>query len=267
MRERFAVSRGSAEPSSLVSPQQADPFLLALRIDNRSNVVRPRRHRYLVRLATRSRLALRLTSNGRGSSRLSPPSSPSPLLTPLERQFNHVNSLTLIARAHQLVQEGYKFMFAPTNNLVTVWSAPNYCYRCGNVASVMQVREGGVVDKDSFRIFEAGEWLCLHFGDSARRGKGNRSLAFPCARCAPHPTSYLPFLPFLPLPFIGSPRLDHARFFAVPNQERTVPDRSAASVNHDFSKTDSRIDRSALHRRISYNSVGEAEAITKAETE
>ncbi|SDA02355.1 BZ3501_MvSof-1269-A2-R1_Chr12-3g03557 [Microbotryum saponariae] len=70
-------------------------------------------------------------------------------------RFNLVNQLTLIARAHQLVQEGYKFMFAPENNLVTVWSAPNYCYRCGNVASVMQVREGAVVDRDSFKIFEA----------------------------------------------------------------------------------------------------------------
>lgn len=71
-------------------------------------------------------------------------------------KFNHVNQLTLIARAHQLVQEGYKYMFAPENNLVTVWSAPNYCYRCGNVASVMEVREGAIVDDDSFKIFEAG---------------------------------------------------------------------------------------------------------------
>lgn len=53
--------------------------------------------------------------------------------------FCHINGLTLIARAHQLVQEGYQFWFK-NKNLVTVWSAPNYCYRCNNLASIMQVK-------------------------------------------------------------------------------------------------------------------------------
>ncbi|KAJ3363419.1 Serine/threonine-protein phosphatase 4 catalytic subunit [Kappamyces sp. JEL0680] len=49
-------------------------------------------------------------------------------------QFNHVNHLNLIARAHQLVMEGYKLMF--NDQIVTVWSAPNYCYRFGGAPSL-----------------------------------------------------------------------------------------------------------------------------------
>ena len=47
----------------------------------------------------------------------------------ISEQFCRANGLNLIARAHQLVQEGYEW--AHDKTVVTVFSAPNYCYRCG----------------------------------------------------------------------------------------------------------------------------------------
>lgn len=66
------------------------------------------------------------------------------------RKFNEVNKIDLIARAHQLVMEGYKVIF--DGSLVTVWSAPNYCYRCGNIASVLELDEHL---NTSYKTFEA----------------------------------------------------------------------------------------------------------------
>lgn len=58
----------------------------------------------------------------------------------ISEQFNHTNKLQMIARAHQLVQEGYEW--AHDHSVVTVFSAPNYCFRCGNLAAIVEIDEG-----------------------------------------------------------------------------------------------------------------------------
>ncbi|KAL7747905.1 Serine/threonine-protein phosphatase PP2A catalytic subunit [Sorochytrium milnesiophthora] len=51
--------------------------------------------------------------------------------------FNHNNGLALIARAHQLVMQGFEWTH--DKNVITIFSAPNYVYRCGNQAAIMEV--------------------------------------------------------------------------------------------------------------------------------
>ena len=110
------------------------------------------------------------------------------------REFNWRNGLNLISRAHQLVMEGYKLVFKPPPGdnysfsdddhdvesmrgksnpdgaLVTVWSAPNYCYRCNNVASILELREnnGGLLRKN---------FLTFRSPPNDTRNIGNRKMA------------------------------------------------------------------------------------------
>jgi serine/threonine-protein phosphatase PP1 catalytic subunit len=59
---------------------------------------------------------------------------------PLET-FLRINDLDLLVRAHQAVNDGYEFPYAPRKDAVTVFSAPRYCGEYDNKAAIMQVDE------------------------------------------------------------------------------------------------------------------------------
>jgi serine/threonine-protein phosphatase 6 catalytic subunit len=54
--------------------------------------------------------------------------------------------------------------------LVTVWSAPNYCYRCGNFASILTIRD----EEDGGREFKVYDAAPENIRD--RSGPPNRGL-------------------------------------------------------------------------------------------
>ncbi len=80
------------------------------------------------------------------------------------KKFLEVNSMTHILRAHQLCQEGYQVLY--DDRLSTVWSAPNYCYRCGNMASVLEVSDTG---ERYFNVFDAAPENDLHRGEQQQQ--------------------------------------------------------------------------------------------------
>jgi serine/threonine-protein phosphatase PP1 catalytic subunit len=57
------------------------------------------------------------------------------------RRFLERFDFDLVCRAHQAVVEGYEFPFQGENGIVTIFSAPNYCYEFGNKGAVLQVDE------------------------------------------------------------------------------------------------------------------------------
>jgi serine/threonine-protein phosphatase 2A catalytic subunit len=55
------------------------------------------------------------------------------------RNWNRANGLALTVRAHQLVMTGLEY--GHFDQVVTIFSAPDYCMRCGNKAGIMELDE------------------------------------------------------------------------------------------------------------------------------
>lgn len=64
------------------------------------------------------------------------------------QRFCETNKVVHVVRSHQLCMDGFQEVFE--NLLTTIWSAPNYCYRCGNVAAAMEVTDGMVMSFNTF---------------------------------------------------------------------------------------------------------------------
>lgn len=70
------------------------------------------------------------------------------------RTFLEKNDLDLICRGHQVMENGYDFF--GDKNLVTIFSAPNYCNQYDNNAALMHVDENLMC---SFKILKSKDCL------------------------------------------------------------------------------------------------------------
>ena len=62
----------------------------------------------------------------------------------ISKKFTQRNNLMMVNRAHQLVMKGYNWCH--NKKILSIFSAPNYCYRCGNDAAIMEVEDDNRIE-------------------------------------------------------------------------------------------------------------------------
>uniref|UniRef100_A0A673XM42 Serine/threonine-protein phosphatase n=1 Tax=Salmo trutta TaxID=8032 RepID=A0A673XM42_SALTR len=82
-------------------------------------------------------------------------------------KFLHKHDMDLICRAHQVVEDGYEF-FAK-RQLVTLFSAPNYCGEFDNAGAMMSVDETLMC---SFQILKPADKKLYSYGGGGGMGSG-----------------------------------------------------------------------------------------------
>ena len=70
-------------------------------------------------------------------------------------QFERKFDFDLICRAHQAIMDGFEFPFPDNQFLVTVFSAPNYCYEYENKGAILNVEENLMCN---FTVLEPKKW-------------------------------------------------------------------------------------------------------------
>lgn len=87
------------------------------------------------------------------------------------RQFLRRHDLDLVVRAHQVVEDGYEFFAG--RELVTVFSAPNYCGEFDNAGAMMTVDDTLMC---SFQILKpaSAQQQNAGYGRPGTPGRGGR---------------------------------------------------------------------------------------------
>lgn len=85
------------------------------------------------------------------------------------RQFLRRHDLDLVVRAHQVVEDGYEFFAG--RELVTVFSAPNYCGEFDNAGAMMTVDDTLMC---SFQILKPASSAQQRYGTGRPSTPGRR---------------------------------------------------------------------------------------------